>query len=306
MPFEQYIMDVINDYCIVLNNKLEPSDRWHNLAIMSVSFVCLISTLWISALLLPCPWEIVLCPRKPIKGDGGQFLWQYEESNQSIVLRMLSCLFYLVFKYARWKQLDHSWTGPTVIERDFSLWQKCSCLWGVCWQYQWWVFPFVCQDAPNTRSGGEVLSAPSPRLSPPQQASLLFPPLTECSSSLIWAPLSSHFSLHCVGSADTGEKNIIFSSLQLPVKSFLRFCAVYLHSASAELGREGWETTKHIRPNYSASIRAFLSCLGCSLLTVRAVWLTRCADFKAVAQHRVNASNPNPSSFRQPGPNGLP
>lgn len=157
--------------------------------------------------------------------------------------------------------------------------------------------------------GGKVFSihsAPSPRLSPPQQASLLFPPLTECSSSLIWAPLSSHFSLHCVGSADTGEKNIIFSSLQLPVKSFLCFCAVYLHSASAELGREGWETTKHIRPNYSASIRAFLSCLGYSLLTVRAVWLTRCADFKAVAQHRVNASNPNPSSFRQSGPNGLP
>lgn len=34
----------------------------------------------------------------------------------------------------------------------FSLWQKYSLLGGVCWQYQWWVFPFVCQDAPSTHS----------------------------------------------------------------------------------------------------------------------------------------------------------
>lgn len=35
--------------------------------------MCLISALWISASLLPCPWEIVLCPRKLVKGGGGNF-----------------------------------------------------------------------------------------------------------------------------------------------------------------------------------------------------------------------------------------
>lgn len=77
-------MAVINDYCIVLNNKLEPSDRWHNLAIMSVSFVCLISVLWISASSLLWPWEIVSCWRKAVKGNGRQFLSECGESNQSV------------------------------------------------------------------------------------------------------------------------------------------------------------------------------------------------------------------------------
>lgn len=34
----------------------------------------------------------------------------------------------------------------------FSLWQMYSLLRGVCWWYQWWVFPFACQDTPNAHS----------------------------------------------------------------------------------------------------------------------------------------------------------
>lgn len=79
-------MTVINDYCIALNNKLEPSERWHNLAVMSVSFVCLISTLWISASLLPCPWEIVLCQRKPVKRDGGGNFFESVKNPTNLLL----------------------------------------------------------------------------------------------------------------------------------------------------------------------------------------------------------------------------
>lgn len=122
MPFKQYTMAVINGCCIVLNNKLEPLDRWHILAVMSVSFTCLISMLWISVLLLPCPWEIVLCWRKPVEeGDGEKFLWGCNESNQTVALRTLTFLLSLVFRYVRWKRFKFFINGMCCYWEVFSL-----------------------------------------------------------------------------------------------------------------------------------------------------------------------------------------
>lgn len=121
-------MAVINDCCIVLNNKPEPLDRWHNLAVMSVSFMCLISMLCISVSLLPCPWEIVLCWRKPVKeGDGEQFLWGCEESYQTVALRTLTFLLSLVFRYVRWKWFELFTNGSTAIERALFFDKSVSC-----------------------------------------------------------------------------------------------------------------------------------------------------------------------------------
>lgn len=117
---------------------------------------------------------------------------------------------------------------------------------------------------------------------------------------------SSFFTLP--GFSRQTRKNIIFSSLQYLWRAFpISVLCIYLLSASAELEREeGWETTKHIRPNYSASIRAFLSSLGYSLLAVWIVWLTERADSKTIALFHINAPTPNPSSLGQPGPRGQP
>lgn len=273
-------MAVINDYCIVLNNKLEPSDRWHNLAVMSVSFMYLISALWISASLLPCPWEIVLCQRKSVKGSGGQFLWECEESNQSVALEDID--FFVVSCFLN-MQDKSSWIihklDPLLLR--FSFWWKYSLLGGICWQYQWWVFPFVCQDAPNTHSREKAFRS-FPHHCPIHHflsRLLFFLPLTEGSSSLIRSPISSHFSFHCLGSYDTRSKQkqktkpqqTLYSLPCSHLWSVIPVCVLCICTL-AELGREGWGTTKHIRPNYSASRRAFLSCLGYLLLTVWVVW----------------------------------
>lgn len=162
-------MAVINDYCIVLNNKLEPSDRWHNLAVMSISFMCLISTLWISASSLPCPWEIVLRRRKPVKGDGRQFLWECEESSQSVALRKLDfcCTSFLNM------QDESSWIvhkpDPLLLREIFSLTKVFLA--GRCLL----TIPVMgvsfcvsrCTKYPKQGKGFSIPSTPSPHPSPP-------------------------------------------------------------------------------------------------------------------------------------------
>lgn len=186
----------------------------------------------------------------------------------------------------------------------FCLWQKYSLLGGACPWCRRWVFPFVHQAVPKTHSEEKAFlsfNPPSPRPSPPQQASALLPPSTE--GSLSFDMYSCHFTFSFLlpglsWRRRNGRETIVFSFLQLPVKGSSRLCAL------AALEREGWETTKHLSPNYSPNVRAVLSCSGYSLLTVWVVWLAEAADFKAVALSCVNASNPNPSSSEQPGPNG--
>lgn len=158
----------------------------------------------------------------------------------------------------------------------FSLWQKYSLLGGVCWQYQWWVFPFVCQDAPSTHSREKAFrSFPHHRPIHHLLSRLLCCFLPWLKAAALWYELLFTFLFPLLGfSWRRRKKNILLSYLQLPVKSFPCLCVAYLHSTSAELQTGGWETTKQIRPNYSASLRAFLSCLGYALLTVRVVWLT--------------------------------
>lgn len=157
----------------------------------------------------------------------------------------------------------------------YSPWQKYSLLGGVCWQYQWWVFPFVFQDAPNTHSRGKAFrSLPHHRPIRHHLSRLLCCFLPWLKAAALWYELLFlHISLSiaCVQLTQEKKHYILFPAATCEELS--RLSTVYVHSSLAEPGREGWETTKHIRPNYSAGIRAFLSCSGYLLLTVRVVWL---------------------------------
>lgn len=157
-----------------------------------------------------------------------------------------------------------------------------------------------CTKNPQRGKGFSLLYQPSPRPSPPQQASASFPPSTEGSISFDMRSCHFTFSFPLPGLSwrrRNGRETVVFSSLQLPVKGSSHLCAL------AALEREGWETIKHLSPNYSPTVRALLSCSGYSHLTVWVVWLAEAADFKAIALSCINASNPNPSSSELPGPN---
>lgn len=144
---------------------------------------------------------------------------------------------------------------------------------------------------------------------------IITPPITTSAGfsvvfSLDWRQQLSYefLFLHTAWIQQADKKKHCILVPAVPVKSFLHLYVVYLLSTSAELEREGRETTKHTRPNYSASIRVFLSCLGYSLLPVWVVWLTGCAILQSMAFSlcHINAPASNLSSFGQPGPRGQP
>lgn len=120
----------------------------------------------------------------------------------------------------------------------FSPWQKYSLLGGVCWQYQWWVFPFVFQDAPNTRSRGKAFrSLPHHRPIRHHLSRLLCCFLPWLKAAALWYELLFlHVSLSIACVQLTQEKKPLYS---LPCsylwRAFLSLCCV----CAQHFGRAG-------------------------------------------------------------------